>query len=172
MECRKMEAINSLTITYNHDFFSEIYKDQFIKIQSQTRRFHFSKEQVDEVTQTTFMKAWQNLPKLRDRRAVYGWLKTICHNEYLMTLNKSNRISFSNYGIEDHKDFVEKASIEKTSEAKDQKELEAILIEIHNQIDAIQHPIRKEILQLHLLEGLPLQKVSELMDLNYNTVRS
>lgn len=46
-----------------------------------------------DVTQETFVTAWQQLPRLRDRRAFIGWLRRICVNAARQWLRRTRRRS-------------------------------------------------------------------------------
>ena len=62
-------------------------------------------EDADDITQNTFVKAWNNLEKFRGESGLFTWLYRIATNECLNFLKKKNRwkmLSMSNYS-----DFLE-----------------------------------------------------------------
>lgn len=44
----------------------------------------------EDVTQETFIKAWQHLDQLNEEQAIKGWLRKICLNEYRMYVRRLN----------------------------------------------------------------------------------
>lgn len=54
-----------------------------------------------DLTQETFLKAWQHLPSLQEPLAIKQWLRVICYNEFKMKLRKDKRISFHVTDVEE-----------------------------------------------------------------------
>ena len=48
-------------------------------------------EQAEDIAQETFIKAWKHLDELKDQTALKQWLRTICINEFRMSLRKDAR---------------------------------------------------------------------------------
>lgn len=48
-------------------------------------------EQAEDIAQETFIKAWKHLDELKDQTALKQWLRTICVNEFRMSLRKDIR---------------------------------------------------------------------------------
>lgn len=48
-------------------------------------------EQAEDIAQETFIKAWKHLDELKDQAALKQWLRTICINEFRMSLRKDAR---------------------------------------------------------------------------------
>lgn len=50
------------------------------------RRHRLAPEDADDVVQTTWLRLWENLERVRDPEALGGWLVTTCRRESLRTL--------------------------------------------------------------------------------------
>lgn len=48
-------------------------------------------EQAEDIAQETFIKVWKHLDELKDQTALKQWLRTICVNEFRMSLRKDIR---------------------------------------------------------------------------------
>lgn len=48
-------------------------------------------EQAEDIAQETFVKAWKHLDELKNQTALKQWLRTICVNEFRMSLRKDIR---------------------------------------------------------------------------------
>lgn len=51
-------------------------------------------EKADDIVQETFIKAWQHYQEVKETTAIKKWLRTICINEFRMTLRKNKNISY------------------------------------------------------------------------------
>lgn len=58
------------------------------------RRMLISHEDTDDVLQTVFIKAWQNIDSFRSESGIYTWLYRIATNECITFLNKKKKRFF------------------------------------------------------------------------------
>jgi len=58
------------------------------------RRIVISHDDADDVTQNTFIKAWNGLPKFKEESKLYTWLYRIATNESITFLNKKRKILY------------------------------------------------------------------------------
>jgi RNA polymerase sigma factor (sigma-70 family) len=56
------------------------------------RRMVLSHEDADDITQTTFIKAWKALPEFRGESKISTWLHRIAYNESMNFIQSSKRI--------------------------------------------------------------------------------
>jgi len=72
-----------------HQYGSYIYHFAF--------RLTANSIEAEDITQTTFIYAWQGLTQLRDEKAIKKWLRIICYNEFKQLLKKKNKIYIDRY---------------------------------------------------------------------------
>jgi RNA polymerase sigma-70 factor (ECF subfamily) len=63
--------------------FAEALGSELRGIYSYFRRLGVEAASAEDLTQDTFVSAWQHLPSLRDARKLRGWLYRIAHRRYL-----------------------------------------------------------------------------------------
>ncbi|WP_258097674.1 RNA polymerase sigma factor [Marinoscillum pacificum] len=95
---------NPETKNYGFNLMLQNYQE---RVYWHVRKMVIVHEDADDITQNTFMKAWNNLEKFRGESGLFTWLYRIATNECLNFLKKKNRwkmFSMSNYSdfLEDH----------------------------------------------------------------------
>jgi RNA polymerase sigma factor (sigma-70 family) len=60
-------------------------------VDSVTRRYRLSGSDAEDVGQVVWLRLFENLPRLRETRALPGWIKTTAKNEALRVLASSSR---------------------------------------------------------------------------------
>jgi len=150
-----------------------------------TFAWHFlqSRELAEDVTQDTFVKAWESLHSLKSNDAFQAWLHQIARRLCLDTLRKRAwETSVSEFNVpadqqisEDGEGEVEPflAGVEST----DSLDPEEVVIEnerkraVHEAIAQLSPPLR-EVVVLHYLEGLPVDEVAKILSVPIGTVLS
>jgi len=150
-----------------------------------TFAWHFlqSRELAEDVTQDTFVKAWESLHSLKSNDAFQAWLHQIARRLCLDTLRKRAwETSVSEFNVpadqqisEDGEGEVELflAGVEST----DSLDPEEVVIEnerkkaVHEAIAQLSPPLR-EVVVLHYLEGLPVDEVAKILSVPIGTVLS
>ena len=93
---------NPETKNYGFNLMLQNYQE---RVYWHVRKMVIVPEDADDITQNTFVKAWNNLEKFRGESGLFTWLYRIATNECLNFLKKKNRwkmLSMSNYS-----DFLE-----------------------------------------------------------------
>jgi len=150
-----------------------------------TFAWHFlqSRELAEDVTQDTFIKAWESLHSLKSNDAFQAWLHQIARRLCLDTLRKRAwETSVSEFNVpadqqisEDGEGEVEPflAGVEST----DSLDPEEVVIEnerkraVHEAIAQLSPPLR-EVVVLHYLEGLSVDEVAKVLSVPIGTVLS
>jgi len=150
-----------------------------------TFAWHFlqSRELAEDVTQDTFIKAWESLHSLKSNDAFQAWLHQIARRLCLDTLRKRAwETSVSEFNVpadqqisEDGEGEVELflAGVEST----DSLDPEEVVIEnerkraVHEAIAQLSPPLR-EVVVLHYLEGLSVDEVAKVLSVPIGTVLS
>lgn len=124
-----------------------------------------NKEDAEEVSQDTFVKAYRKLDSFKGTSKFSTWLYRIVYNTSLDHIKKSKRVVLS-----EHIDAVNEADIGSMQnaltyiEAKEKKQMiEKALLQLPEE--------DRVLLTLFYFEELPLKEVSEIMQLSYDNVK-
>ncbi len=128
-----------------------------------------------DLTQDTFVKAWQALPKFEARANFFTWLYRICHNvTYDWLRKRSNKIEKAEFD-----DRIEAGSMEAsaptTPRAALSPDAHAERSELRQRIDgAIDQlsPEHREVILLKEVEGLSYQEIADTVECAIGTVMS
>lgn len=77
----------------------EIYKNYYKYVYNYALKLSCHPDDALDITQDTFIKAWQNLKTLENENALAKWLRTICFHEFISKVRKEKK--FTNLDIED-----------------------------------------------------------------------
>jgi len=75
--------------------FEAIIKKYQQKVYWHARRMVIDHDDADDVTQNTFIKAWENLENFREEAKLFTWLFRVATNEALAFLNKKKASLYS-----------------------------------------------------------------------------
>lgn len=82
-------------------------------------RLSANPEQANDLVQETFIKAWEHYQEIESQKAIKKWLRTICINEFRMSIRKNKDISY----IENLEDLEHDGNILTTPQLLPQEEL-------------------------------------------------
>lgn len=125
---------------------------------------------LDDLTQISFIKAWQNIKKFDRNKNFKTWLFTIAKNTAYDYFKKKKTIPFSNFVDAEGNNKLENISnqdilpLELLEKADTAKKLENALAKIPDQY--------RIILLMRYKDDFSLQEISEILNLPYNTVKS
>lgn len=125
---------------------------------------------LDDLTQITFIKVWQNIKKFKQDKNFRTWLYTIAKNTAYDYFKKKKTTPFSFFEDSEGNNKLENISedeilpLELLGKADAAKELEIALSKISDQY--------RIILLMRYKDGFSLQEISEILNLPYNTVKS
>jgi RNA polymerase sigma-70 factor, ECF subfamily len=125
---------------------------------------------LDDLTQTTFIKAWRNIKKFDRDRNFKTWIFTIAKNTAYDYFKKKKTIPFASFTDAEGNNELENISdgdilpLELLEKADTAKNLEIALAKISDQY--------RLILTMRYKDDLSLQEIAEVLNLPYNTVKS
>lgn len=128
-----------------------------------------NKEDVEDITQETFIKVWQKLSKFDTDKNFKTWLFSIAKNTAIDKLRKKKTINFSSLDTEESSDF--ESNLIDTLPLQDEvfikKETEETLLKALSQLSE-NHRL---IIHLHISEELTFEEISEVIGRPMNTVK-
>jgi RNA polymerase sigma-70 factor (ECF subfamily) len=130
-------------------------------------------EDANDLTQETFIKAYQALKSFKGGSSFFTWLYRIAVNKTLNYLKqRRNRVQMSlndlDSQVEHDRDLVALIS-DKTPRR------EAVLTELQEKLNAAMMKLSEDhrlVVALHDVQGMPHEEIAEIMNCNIGTVRS
>ncbi len=153
-ECQRMQLFERVCIIYSKELQTFIY--------TLTRKDQFAAE---EIYQNTMLGALKGLWHLRDNRKMKDWIFAIAKEESKRYYVKNNMVRAHEYHfiIEDIQADMD-GLIDFTKSIEDKEFVERLINSLSDEA--------KQLYALHYYYGLPLKEISEILNLNYNTIRS
>ncbi len=152
------------------DAFATLMQTHQSKIYSLALRHCRNHEDAEELCQTTFLKAWQALPKFEGEASFFTWLYRLCQNSCIDHIRRQKRareqvISLvpgeaEEYTLPDPGPGPEQQLLAREREAALRRAL-ALLGAEH-----------REVLILREFEGLSYQEIADTLSLSLGTVKS
>ena len=160
MNFMKNNAKNMQQIT---ELITPIYEDFNRFVYSIVR----NKDIRDDVVQSSLLIACKNFKSLNDVKKFKSWLYTIGKREAFLQIGKLRKEVAHEDSILDY-ELQKKDSSSKMEENIENREITKYVREAINQLD----DKYRDLVILHYYAELPLKEIAELMDENYNTIRS
>lgn len=158
----KLDSLAARLRSGNRPAAEEFVTLYFGNVYKLLRRLGHSHHISEELTQETFVTAWQKIGQLRDGRALDTWL-------YRITVNCSRefwRRSKKNGGVEIELIEDRLAAPEQGSDAEE-KEMMAVIRK-----DVSKLPVKlREVVVLHYLQDLSISSTAEILDVTKGTVK-
>jgi len=152
--------------------FEELVKRTQDKIYNLGLKLLGNKEDVLDLLQETYIKAYESLPKFEGRSSFSTWLYKIATNFALMKLRKEKYKKISIDEIKEVSDGNYKLEIPDWSNSPyfqyKNEELKEILNEAINSLP----PKYKTIFILHDIEGFSIPEISEILSLSIPTIKT
>jgi RNA polymerase sigma-70 factor (ECF subfamily) len=152
--------------------FEELVKRTQDKIYNLGLKLLGNKDDVLDLLQETYIKAYESLPKFEGRSSFSTWLYRIATNFALMKLRKEKYKKISIDEIKEAADGNYKLEIPDWSNSPyfqyKNEELKEILNEAINSLP----PKYKTIFILHDIEGLSIPEISEILSLSMPTIKT
>jgi RNA polymerase sigma-70 factor (ECF subfamily) len=142
------------------------------KLQAIVGRFIRDADEVADVTQEAFIKAYKALPKFRGDSQFYTWLYRIAINtakNYLVS--KSRRPANTDIDIEDAEQFANNDKLIDESSPESSLMTDELAAIIKSSLKALPEDLRTA-LTLREFEGMSYEDISAVMDCPVGTVRS
>ncbi|MFV0248622.1 MAG: RNA polymerase sigma factor [Tenacibaculum sp.] len=139
----------------------KLYKKHYAKLFSFAKKFSFTTLTADDIVQQTFLKIWENRSQLKDQVSFEKQLYTISKNTIINQLKRENRF-FS---------FDDITLVAESEDHKEQKseESESKLNWLYEKI-AEMPARRREIFELHKLQGLSHLEISKKLNISKSTI--
>lgn len=154
-------AFDTLVRKYRESIYSIIYN------------MTSNREDASDLTQETFIKAFQAIERFKGDSAFFTWLYRIAINTSISFLKKRGRRRYISYESIDEE--VSAGEIFERLTAKTQTEEGALRSELQEKLnDALQKlsPKHRSVVVLHEIEGLEHAEIAEITKTSIGTVRS
>ena len=142
------------------------------KLQAIVGRFIRDTDEVADVTQEAFIKAYKALPKFRGDSQFYTWLYSIAINtakNYLVS--KSRRPANTDIDVQDAEQFSNNDKLIDEATPENSIMTEELATIIKNALNALPEDLRTA-LTLREFEGMSYEDIAAVMDCPVGTVRS
>ena len=154
-------AFDQLVQKYREHIFSVIYN------------MTSNREDASDLTQDTFIKAFQAIGRFKGKSSFFTWIYRIAINTTMTFLKKRNRRRFISYEKIDEE--VSNSEIFERLTAKTRSEKGVLISELQEKLnDALQKlsPKHRTVVILHEIEGLEHAQIAEITKTSVGTVRS
>ncbi|WP_027399244.1 RNA polymerase sigma factor [Anaerovorax odorimutans] len=156
-----------MDVQYDESFFIE----NIAKYHESIYRFIYSivydNHLAEDLTQDTMEKAWEKMQQLKDPKKAKGWLFTIARREVAMYYRK-HRLK---------REYKENRELL----IDDVEDIEVNIINVLEELEQNKMVLRilelldekyRRIIKMHYLDELSLKEIGEILNINYNTVRT
>ncbi|MDE2037846.1 MAG: RNA polymerase sigma factor [Patescibacteria group bacterium] len=151
--------------------FQELMRRHAGPISYFVRQYAKDPEDIEDIAQDSFFKAWKHIKRFKEGRAFRPWLYAIARNTALDCIKKRRASTFSELDDEEN-DLMFADVLEDEAplppELFAQAELRA---ELEKAMGAL-HPDHKAVLIMHYHDRLTFDEIAEAMDKPMNTVKS
>lgn len=151
--------MNEYAFSGDKDDFEKLYRDYAPYAFKVAKVVTGDQNLAADIVQETFVRVYLNLPKFNREKPFKPWLYKILINECNRGMSKNKRV----FNIEDCPESVigQSGDMEKTVENQ----------EVCNALVKLDNKIRLPLI-LKNIQGFTAQEISEIMDVNINTVKS
>jgi RNA polymerase sigma-70 factor (ECF subfamily) len=161
VQAGKVGAFDILVQKYREHIFSVIYN------------MTSNREDASDLTQETFIKAFQAIGRFKGKSSFFTWIYRIAINHTMTFLKKRNRRRFISYEKIDEE--VSRTEIFEHLTAKSRSEKGVLVSELQEKLnDALQKLSDKHrtVVILHEIQGLEHAEIAEITKVSIGTVRS
>ena len=149
--------------------FEELYKLSLKTAYHTASLLLKNPEDVEDVLQNTYIKAYQKLPELKNPESFESWIKTIIENECKNYIKKEKRIHAPIIFFKNKTDeYSEEWNQPVPQEYMEREELRKSVSDI---IDSLSPEVRRCIILFHY-EDKSLNEISKMLDIPLGTVKS
>ncbi len=146
------------------DAVCELLKIYYAEVYAYLRRLCGSRDDAEDLTQQTFLKAWSSLDGFAGRSKFSTWLYRIAHNTYLDWLRK-NAAGTQSRPDQWWQECIDQNPGPFANLAKTQ--LAQCLYEVVDQIDED----KKHVVHLHYYQGLSIRETAKVLNIATSTVK-
>lgn len=148
----------------------EKYRRKVIRLLSRMVR---NADDLEDIAQETFIKAYRALPQFRGDAAFYTWLYRIAVNtakNHLVSRGKEMR-TLSDQAVNEDDEPDERLMAQEIATPETELLSKQVAIAVNQAVDALPEELRQAI-TLREIEGMSYEEISESMDCPIGTVRS
>jgi RNA polymerase sigma-70 factor (ECF subfamily) len=146
-----------------------LYERHITSVYNFITRIAPKENDVDDIVQEAFVKAWKNLKKFKTELSFKAWLFTIAKNVLLDKLKKKGPSTFSfNDPIDDIGDYDFEDPRPLADSLLDEQDADARVSEL---LDALS-PAQKATVVMHVMEGLTFREIGEVLGQPMETVKT
>ncbi|WP_161874740.1 RNA polymerase sigma factor [Ihubacter sp. rT4E-8] len=128
-----------------------------------------SKEELDDIVQEVMVEAYQHLDQLKNVKDMAGWLFIITKNKVNRTYRARKRRERWEVNLENYpEDGMNEASDYQAWSAAENAVSDEMLCQMIERLK----PPGSEIIKLRFGAGFKLKEIAEMLDMNYNTVKT
>ncbi len=167
------EELVELTKGGDDDAFTILVNRHVDHIYNFVRQYAKEKEDADDITQETFLKAWKHIKSFKKDKKFTTWLFTIARNSALDNIKKRRAFSFSvmdSHNSEDDAGFADTLKDQEplAPEIFEDKETAA---ELTKAMDTLP-PDWKAVLVMHYTDDMTFEEIAVVLSKPMNTVKS
>lgn len=158
------EKIVGLVIEGDKDLFGELIDRYEAKLTRYVKRFTQHPDDVSDVMQVVFIKAYMNLKSFDTSRSFNSWIYRIAHNESVTHLKKrgGEKVSFIDFDTFFPHPFAREEADTLALSREDKDQLESSLSKIS--------PKYREVLVLYYYDELSYQEIADVLHIPTATV--
>jgi RNA polymerase sigma-70 factor (ECF subfamily) len=159
------EEITRLVQSGRVEFFDVLMERYEKKIKRYSRKFLSDREDINDVLQDVFIKAYKNIQSFDVKRKFSPWLYRIAHNELINALKKKKRKPLSLLDL----DVFFPQRLSDDTDLHGQIERQEMQKTIDKSLDKLELKYREPII-LYYFEGLSYKEIADVMRLPISTV--
>jgi RNA polymerase sigma-70 factor (ECF subfamily) len=157
------EEIARLVQSGDIDLFGKLIERYEEKIKRYGRKFLKGIEDIEDVVQDVFIKAYENIQSFDIKKKFSSWLYRIAHNEFVNALKKHKKKPLSFFELDI---ILPHSSAEEVNQKIDNQE---ILKNIDRYLDKLSPKYREPFI-LYYLEELSYKEISDILHVPISTV--
>jgi len=162
---KKDEEIVSLIQSGKIEFFDILIERYEAKIKRYSRKFLSDHEDINDVLQNIFIKAYKNIQSFNTKRKFSSWFYRIAHNELVNALKKKSKNPLPLFNLDTFlpQYFYDKNNLEQDLSQQQMREI------VNKCLDKLE-PKYKEPIILYYFENLSYQEIADILEIPISTV--
>ena len=160
------EQIALLVQSGKSEFFGKLITRYQEKITRYARKFLSNNEDIQDIVQEVFIKAYVNIQSFDTKRRFSPWLYRIAHNEFVNNLRKKKKIFLPLFELDTFFWQAAPKNSNDITEQIDRKEMKEVIEKCFDKLGAKY----KEPVLLYYLEELSYKEIADVMAIPISTV--
>lgn len=154
--------------------FDELIRRHQARVYTTIYHMTFNREDADDLTQETFIKAYKALKSFKGDAAFYTWIYRIAVNKTINFL-KQRRRKFNHLSLNENDPADEGRGIGRKFVSEHTPRRDIQLKELQEKLNEAMQKLSEAhrlVVTLHDIQGMPHEEIGKIMDCNTGTVRS